>query len=196
MANRDDIEISRQLERIVRGGEQLRYPVMTGKIDSVDTDAMTCVVQLTVDDGVATEDVTLNVVLESKNGFYHVPAAGADCLVLEVDGPGRWELLKASEYDRVYVKGGGKFIDVKDAAVLLNGDGKGGLVQIQELKDNLDKLKDYIKNTLEPAISSGLTAVGVGMAANGGTGAASFNTATATQVIVFKDMENKNVKHG
>ena len=79
---------------------------------------------------------------------------------------------------------------------MLNGDGKGGLVMIKELKENLDTLKDYIKNTLEPAIGDGFTAVGSSTAANGANGKTAFDLKTAAKVITLKDMENTNVKHG
>lgn len=170
--------------------------VRTGKVVSVDTDAMTCSVSLTgMEEGTET-NAAMNVLLENKAGLYLVPTTDTDCLVCEVDGGGKWELLKASAYDRVYMKAGGKFVDITDDALLLNGDGKGGLVMIQELKDNLDTLKDYIKNTLEPAIGAGFTAVGASTAANGANGKTAFDGMTAAQVITFKDMENKNVKHG
>jgi hypothetical protein len=173
------------------------YPVMSGVVKGVDVDAMTCEVLLSTDeDDAATDGVLLNVVLEGKGGFYHVPAVDALCVVAEVNGGGLLELLKASVYDRVYVKGGGKFIDIKDSVVLLNGDGNGGLVQIAELKENLDTLKNYIKNTLEPAIGSGFTAVGAAMASSGAAGKLAFDALVQPSLITIKDMENKNVKHG
>lgn len=172
------------------------YPVMSGVVVSVDTAKMTCEVELSTDVEGATPGINMNVILECKSGFYHVPQKEAYCLVCEVDGGGKWELLKASAYDRMYMKAGGRFVDITNDALLLNGDGKGGLVMIAELKDNLKTLKDYIKNTLEPAIGAGFTGVGASTSANGANGKSAFDGLTKTQTITFKDMENKNVKHG
>lgn len=191
-------QIGEQIEEIAqkhRGRNS--FPVLSGVVKAVDTDAMSCTVLLSTDeDETPTEEILLNVVLKGKTGFYHVPAVDAYCIVAEIDGGSTLELLKASAYDRVYMKGGGKFVDVTDDAVLLNGDGKGGLVMIKELKENLDTLKDYIKNTLEPAIGDGFTAVGSSTAANGANGKTAFDLKTAAKVITLKDMENTNVKHG
>ena len=85
---------------------------------------------------------------------------------------------------------------MKEEAIEFNDGGDGGLVQIQKLKSNLDKIHDYIKNTLEPAIKNGIDAVGVGTGASGPTAAISFNAAVASQDFLYEDMENTKVKHG
>ncbi len=105
-------------------------------------------------------------------------------------------LLQCSEIEELKFKNaGGMTIDVLKDIVKLNGDQCKGLVKLDELKDNLDAIKDYL-SALKTAVSSGLTAVGVAMAANGPAGATSFESAMASQVLNFKNMENKNVKHG
>src|ERR1035437_5118008 len=99
-------EIAARLKHIVLGDDANRYPVMTGKVVSVDEGSMDCEVQLTGDNAgngviASTNGVTLNVSLENTGGVYLIPANGADCLVAEVDGKGKWELLKASAYTKV-----------------------------------------------------------------------------------------------
>jgi hypothetical protein len=172
-------EIGRVIEKIANkryGG--LRFPVMSGVVKAVHDD-MTADVELSVDDaGVVTTEVMQSVVLNNMAGLYGKPTIGAYCIVAEVDGPGKWELLKASAYDEV----------------VLRGDALGGLPILQKVQDNLDTLKNYIKNKLEPAIGDAFTAVGAGSSANGAAGKTSFVSATGTAAINFEDMENKKVK--
>jgi len=187
-----DKKVIELIDSIAHKREQhLRFPIMSGTIvaGSVDEDAMTVTVELSVDDAdVPTEAINLNVVLNNVAGAYGIPADGAYCLVAEVDGPDKWELLKASAYTKIVCKA--------DTLIQFNDGSKGGLVEIQKLKDNLKAIHDYIFTTLQPAIASGITAVGAGGAANGATGAANFNTAVAGQDITYEDMENTKITQG
>lgn len=183
---------------IANGGKTgTRYPVMSGTVKAVDNDKLTCTVALSVNDpDTETAGVMLNGVSLSSKGLILYPKVDSTVWVAEVDGPGKHGLIKCSELEKCVVTIGNTTVEVKDGSVKLNGDGKGGLVQIQELKDNLDTLKDYIKNTLEPAIGIGFTAVGASTAANGANGKTAFDLQTSPKVITLKDMENTKVKHG
>lgn len=75
-----------------------------------------------------------------------------------------------------------------------NKGNNGGLVIVGKAKDNFNAVKQYLA-TMKAAIASGLTAVGAGTAANGATGASSFNSAMAGASINIQDMENTKVKH-
>jgi hypothetical protein len=85
-------------------------------------------------------------------------------------------------------------LEITIEETIWNGGKKGGLVQINELKENMESLKSYCEQ-LKTAIASGISAVGVGVAANGGTGASAFNSAMSSAVIDFKDMEDTKFKH-
>lgn len=166
-----------------------RFPVMSGTVVSISESEMTAVVQLNIDDdGVHTENVSINVALQQSDGMYGIPAADSLCLVAEVDGPRRWELLKASEYAKVVIKAG--------TSIQFNDGSLGGLVELEKLKTNLSKIHDYIKNTLEPGIKSGINGVGAGTAASGSAGAAAFDLALIGQDILFDNMENTKIKQG
>lgn len=196
-----DAEICAQLiEEIANHGRKGdRFPIMSGTIvaGSFDATAMTVSVQLSCDDVSApTENVAINGILNNTAGVYMVPADGANCLVAEVDGPGKWAVLMASSYVKVVGTVGGSQFLIKDGLIQFNDGSLGGLVEIEKLKDNLKALHDYIKNTLEPAINNGISGVGAGGAANGATGAGIFETAMTGQDIIFEDMENKKVTHG
>jgi len=177
------------IEEIAHGGKKQTYPLMSGKIvaGSVDTEGMTVKVLLSVDEDVPTEDIFLNVVLSNVGGCYGLPADNADCIVGEIDGPGRWELIRASRYTKVVIQG---------VAIQFNDGSLGGLPILQKIVDNQNAIKNYIKTVLEPAINTGLTGVGVGSAASGTTGATDFGTAIGTNTITYEDMENTNIKQG
>ncbi len=84
-------------------------------------------------------------------------------------------------------------IEITKDGIVINGGDFGGLVKIKELEDNLKQLKDYVV-AMKDAVYSGINAVGVSTAANGPTGANTFNTQMATKTISFKDMENSKIK--
>ncbi len=205
--------ISENVKRVAGTLDKTRFPMMSGKVVSVDNDKLTCKVKLTVNDPAhETDGIMLGPVTLNNNGIVLYPAEGSNVVVGEVDGPGKWTLVKCSDLvkteviigevsfmldkDQAEVKQGAASVLLKGGKIELSGAGKGGLVQIAELKDNLDTLKNYIKDTLETAISSGFDAVGAGMASSGASGKAAFELATLTEVILFDDMENENVKHG
>jgi hypothetical protein len=189
------IAIKEELQRVTHTGERDRYPVMTGKVVSVDTDNMQVDVALNVDvtDGSGSvsgnKTANLDVAIQNAGGVYVLPTVGAWCLVCEVDGSGGWELLKASAYDTI----------VMQAATLirLNDGSLGGLPILSKIQDNLKAIHDYIFNTLQPAIGNAIAAVGVGSAANGPVAVSGTWTPAITgQDIAFEDMENKNIKQG
>lgn len=107
------------------------------------------------------------------------PKVDADCIIGILEGEESVGfLLDASEVEEV----------------VYNGGELGGLVKIEQLKENIDTLKKYCE-ALNSAISIGLSAVGVGSAASGTLGEEAFSKAMVGQEISFTDMENKNIKH-
>ena len=168
---------------------KLSFPVMSGVVvaGSFDADTMTISVIRSVDDenGQGVPGININVVLNNTGGIYVVPADGADCVICEVDGPDKWELLKASAYTKVIIQA--------SSLVQFNDGSLGGLVEIEKLKDNLKAIHDYIFNILQPAVHTGIAGVSGGYGASGAT---AFNGAIAGQDITFEEMENTKIKHG
>lgn len=168
--------------------------VMTGVVRKVDEDKALMDVELTKDEDSNTEGVMINAVSGNLNGILLFPKVGSDCIIAGLD-TGGYTLIKATEYDKVKVKVADRTLEVKDGQWTLDGGDNEGLVIVGKAQDNFDTLKDYIKNTLEPAIKAGLIAVGIANQANGTTGANAFSAQVASQQITFEDMENKKVKH-
>lgn len=82
--------------------------------------------------------------------------------------------------------------NVPDGTIEWNEGKNGGMVLLKKCEANLESLKSYCE-ALKTAVASGLGAVGAGPAANGATGASAFNTAMASALINFEDMENTKI---
>lgn len=162
-------EIAKEIDEIANkrhGG--LRFPVMSGTIVSVDEDEMTAVVRLSVDDeDVPTEDICVNVLLENAHGIYGIPPQGAACLVAEVDGPGKWEVLKCSKYTNVYVKAENTVFINGTAKIQLRDGSLEGLVIVAPLIEKLNNLENDL-NDLKNDLSSFLASVAASVAASPG----------------------------
>jgi hypothetical protein len=95
---------------------------------------------------------------------------------------------------------GGKYRDMivlmveKAELTTINGGNLGGMVNIEDLKDTLNSLKQYCE-TLKDSISAGLLAVDENTSASGSNAQKIFDTAMQNQNITIKDMEDKNIKH-
>lgn len=187
-------------KKIINGLQELGMklpPVVSGVVKSVDEGNALISVELTMNEPDAlTENITLSTVKADNEGIILIPKVGAKCIVAAVDSEGGiYTLIRASAYDKIKIKAGDRTLEVKDGQWTFDGGNNGGLTIVGKAKDNFTTLKDYIKNTLEPAIAAGLNAVGAAMQANGATGATAFNNQVSAQQITFEDMENKKIKH-
>ncbi len=179
-----------EILQALRGLTADSVEIYSGIVKTVSESDATCEVELL---GGLVVPVRLRATIDGLKGIVPVPKANSNVVVAEIDAGSGYTLLRASELQKV-------LIDVPEIAltcdkvVINKGDNK-GIVKLEELKKNLDALKDYIKDTLEPAISDGITAVGVGDAANGTTGATTFKGKVSAKRITFSNMENTKIKH-
>jgi len=197
------------IRQMAQGGRQTVSLVCT--VDAVDKDART--VDCTpLDEGAPLLGVNLQANQESKVGVVSFPrvgsfvvvgfvADGSAGVVLLTDDVESVEVVISDDTARIIMDENGVRVEVGDDTsaelttdgIVFNGGDLGGLVKIKELEDNLNQLKKYVE-TMKTAVSSGIKAVGAAMAANGLTGASTFDSAMASAVINFKDMENEKVK--
>lgn len=156
-------------------------------IDTIDVDV----------DGITYHDVQLQAITEGAGkSLVIIPAKGSNVIIGNVEHGTGYVLINADKVDRILIKqANDMYIDVIKDVVKLNGDSEGGLVQIQELKDNLDALKNYVE-AMHAALPTAFSAILASTSANGALGAQSYQAAMLGQAIVIKDMENKKVKHG
>ncbi|MCH5243413.1 MAG: hypothetical protein J1F29_00745 [Lentimicrobiaceae bacterium] len=99
-----------------------------------------------------------------------------------------------AKIDGVELEVKGNKIKVKADEIELNGGNNNGLAKVDVVKYNLDEIEKYL-TAMNTAISMGFNGVGSGLTAAGPAGAGAYNGAMEGQNIVFKDMENKKVKH-
>lgn len=173
--------------------------LLTGKVESVDGE--TCTV--TVGDLKLTDVRLRSVVNGNASKLLITPKADSYVTLIDLSGELReLEVIGYSEIEAIDIETSGD-INIKckgdtnldcDGTVTFNGGDHDGLVKLQELKDNLNSIKNYL-SALKSAINTGLNGVGASTAASGAAGAAAFEGAMAGQTINFKNMENDKVKH-
>ena len=178
----------------ILAGTYGKFPiqVMVCEVMSVSDSERTCMVQPLTDN---LQPFPAQLMADIDDGVLILPTKGSTVKIMlsELITP---TVIQFSQVDEILLVGGGSAVKVYDSGVELQGDDFGGIPKIKELEDNLNTLKDYIKNTLEPAIGTGFTAVGVGPAANGPAGKTAFDGVVNLVPINIVDMENPKVKHG
>lgn len=164
-----------------------------GTVKSVDAGAFTCVLY---DEDSNTEliDVRLRPVLDDNDFLTVIPKVDTWALAIRIEEDEDWMILAVGEADKWKIKIGNTTQEIASTGIVFNGGNLGGMAKIAQLNNNFNSLKVYCE-AMKAAVSSGLSAVGVAMAANGGTGATAFNTAMASQSITIENMEDTKVKH-
>lgn len=92
----------------------------------------------------------------------------------------------------IEVKGNKVKMDADE--ITFNGGQNKGLAIVDEVKKNLDAIKNYV-TAMNTAVVTGLNGVGTGPTASGSAGAGAYQAAMAGQAIVIGNMENTKVKH-
>jgi hypothetical protein len=161
----------------------LRFPMMSGTVvaGSLDDVEMTVSVILSTDDAdTPTEDINLNVVLNNTAGMYLIPSDGAYCIIGEIDGAGKWELLKASAYTKIMATIGAQTF-VMDGTKVDVKDGSGGELTMQggmfTLKNGSGSLGAILAQVMTDLIGAGVIAGGY---------PGTFNPATITNLTTDK----------
>jgi hypothetical protein len=155
-----DKQISEEFLELASKANAL-HVVMSGKVISTDPGEMTAVVELNMDDSSApTEGITLNVLLQNLEGFYGIPVEGASCLVGQVDGAGKWEILKCSEYESIYIVAGNR--------ITLNDGSYEGLVKVIPLTEKINIVENDL-NDLKSNLSGVLANLALTIAGGGGS---------------------------
>lgn len=146
-------------------------------------------ITIELNSGGTNDQVTIKSVLNDiQTGILVEPEIGSMVLVGIVNGrKENMSVLCYSEIKSIRI--------IPSETIQLKGDSFGGLVKLQQLETNLNKLKTAIE-TIVNATASGMSAIGAGSAANGATGATTFNSSTQGIDLSFENMENENVKHG
>ena len=184
-------KIRRSIQHIASEGGQSVF-IYPARVETVK--GSTCSVR--INDDLTVTDVRLRAVINSQTEQVLVtPKVGSYVLVVDLSGGNHRDLavIACSEVSEINIKIGNTVATINAEGIVFNGGSLGGLVKLQELKDNLDSLKSYVE-AMNGALPAAFSAVGAGAAANGATGAASYQGAMSGQTVQLKDMENGKIK--
>lgn len=206
-------------------GDATSFPVMMGKVvaGSVDEDELVCDVVLSGDeDDCPTLGIMLNSTQGNNMGVTLIPANDSIVWVAELDGPGKWGIVKCGELvkmmvtiggstftildDKIVLKNGSSTTTIKDGEILLNDGSLGGLIKITALVTKLNNLENdntQFKTMLQTVLAAiaALASPPAGTSPVLGSALAAlfvalnpYPTATLTPTV-RNDLENTNVKH-
>jgi hypothetical protein len=184
-------KIRKSIQAIAGAGSQ-QVTIFPAQVTQVESS--TCSVKI---DELTITNVRLRAVINNNaEQILVTPKVGSYVLVADLSGGNYRDLavIAHSEVDAVNITAGTTKVDINAGGVTFNGGELGGLVKLQELKDNLDSLKQYVE-AINTALPTAFNAIGASTAANGATGATSYQGAMAGQAIQIKDMEDAKIKH-
>ncbi len=197
--------------RRATGTLKQQMPVMSGVVRGVDEAAGTCAVELSTDDNDQnTEGVLLNAVTNNVKGLLLIPAVNSHVWVAELDGPGKWGVVKASDITKMTTKVGDTTeMVITDGHVVFNGGEHGGMVKAPEMVGRMNVVEGDINN-LKTTLSTLLLSLASACAAGSGSGASipvtnlmlltymqTFTTyiSQVLQLTTQPQIENPKVKH-
>ena len=131
---------------------------------------------------------------DTDDGLLYLPTIGSTVLVA-VPPNATPCVMMWSALTEIVLTGSDSILKLTEGLAQFNDGSHGGVPISSKVEDNLNELKDYIKNVLEPGIITALTAIGSGGAASGAAGAANFNLNVVPQQIPLVDVANDKVKH-
>jgi hypothetical protein len=152
-----------------------------GKVTEVDSDKRTCTVELRNGNADLT-DVRFQAEQSLDTGVVLIPKIGSDVIVAYLDDDEAY-IAKTSKLSQVEI--------ITEGDILLNGDDYGGLIKINELKTQIDKNTNLLKQ-IQNVFKSW-----VAVPSDGGAALKALSTQfTLLQRANLSDIENKTVKHG
>jgi hypothetical protein len=170
-----------------------RVPVITGTVQEVN--GYLCDV-LPSDGGAVLFDVRLKVASNnSELGCYAIPRVGSRVRLVMLDGQDNaWAVTDVETIDRfvLHVHGGATVEVGPNGALALNGEQYGGLVKVQELRQELAKVTTFL-STIRTAIAAAPVTPGDG----GGAFKASVSGMLGgLQLPTYTTIESTRTKHG
>ena len=192
MSKHTVVNFQRLIEAITRKG-QAPLLVTVGKVSNIDENKRIC--DIAIDDDLTLNNCRLNAIVDSyDNRLLVVPKDNSMVAFIAIGGKLTEPLVIAySEIDKVLLTIGESDILIEDGKIEMNGGDLGGLIKLQQLESNLDKLKKYVEDLATMASS----AMAPMAALDGGASVATFNTnwGAMKAAFSFDDMEDTKITH-
>lgn len=192
MPDHTEYNLLRLLESVFRK-QQASLLVTIGKVSNIDESKRIC--DISIDEDLTLSNCRLNAIIDSYNNrLLVVPKDNSMVAFIAVGGKLTEPLIIAySEIDKLLLTIGESDILIEDGRIEMNGGNLGGLIKLQQLESNLDKLKKYVED-LATMASTAMTPMA---ALDGGASVATFNTnwGTMKAAFSFDDMEDTKITH-
>lgn len=171
-----------------------KFHMFTGKAESVDETKLSMGVDID-GDGLIIPNVRLRAIMtDNTKGWWVIPKIGTKVTIGLLEGGTDYVLINASEIDKFFIKIGDMVFQMDSTGIVMNGGNNGGLVKVDELKTQLDKLSARVDGIIDAfnLLPTDFVAQDGGSAAFG-----LVNTALTllTNVEDFGDLANPDVKH-
>lgn len=209
MSTQAQRKIGEHIRRIA-GTAQPQLPIMSGVVKQVNEENGTCGVDLSVDDeDTTTSGIMINAVTNNNNGVLLIPAQNSNVWVAEIDGPGKWGIIKCSNVEKVIIKiAGTPEMEITSEHIKMNGGGNDGLVKVNYLYNRLQTLEQDIAD-LKTKLGTILGNLASAAALAGATTAPVFTstlaaafvpdlmpyTLTSVGVTQLSDLQNEKITH-
>lgn len=192
MSKQTEDNLQRLIEAIARKG-QAPLLVNVGKVSNIDEDKRIC--DITIDDDLKLNNCRLNAIIDSySNKLLIVPKDNSMVAFIAIGGKLTEPLVIAySEIEKILLTIGESDILIEDGKIEMNGGNLGGLIKLQQLESNLNKLKKYVEDLATMAS----TAMAPMAALDGGASVTTFNTnwGATNAAFSFEDMEDTKITH-
>ena len=192
MSKQTEDNLQRLIEAIARKG-QAPFLVTVGKVSNIDEDKRIC--DITIDDDLTLNNCRLNAIIDSySNKLLIVPKDNSMVAFIAIGGKLTEPLVIAySEIEKILLTIGESDILIEDGKIEMNGGNLGGLIKLQQLESNLNKLKKYVEDLATMAS----TAMAPMAALDGGASVTTFNTnwGATNAAFSFEDMEDTKITH-
>ena len=192
MANHTEYNLLLLLESVFKK-QQGPLLVTVGKVSNIDESKRIC--DISIDEDITLSNCRLNAIIDSyENHLLIVPKDNSMVAFITVGGKLTEPLIIASsEIEKVLLTIGESDILIEDGKIEMNGGNLGGLIKLQQLESNLDKLKKYVEDLATMASS----AMAPMAALDGGASVATFNTnwGAMQATFSFDDMEDTKITH-
>ena len=128
------------------------YEVYQGFVREINADLTA---EVEIDANITLSGVRLSVLRGDVFGMLMTPRVGAACVVAQIERGTDYQMVHASQYDRVQVRTGNITLEMNNDGLFINEGNNGGMVKVQELTERLNGLENQVNdilNTLQATV--------------------------------------------